>query len=167
MPAGFIVRFSRPVLEKTLKRDVITINAVTTEQATGWRVARRIPVVGVDLEPEPGYLKDYPELPKGTTNQMRVKVRPEWVQGRNRTRPRIMAERARLPHRDRDLRRLHPRLSRPGDRRESGRPESRADRQRHARRHVSIELPRRAQAARCPGLRRRRMTMNDCAARTS
>jgi hypothetical protein len=75
----FVVRFSQPVLEKTLKRDVITINAVTTEQATGWRVARRIPVVALDLTPEKGYLKDYADLPKDTTNQMRVKVRPEWV----------------------------------------------------------------------------------------
>ena len=77
--ASFTVRFSRPVLEKTLKRDVIAISAVTTEQATGWRVARRIPVIGLDVSPEKGYLKNYPELPPGTTNQMRVKVRPEWI----------------------------------------------------------------------------------------
>jgi len=76
---GFIVRFSRPIREKTLERDVISINAVTTEQSTGWRVTRRIPVVGLDLAPEQGYLKDYPDLPPGTTNQMRVKVRAEWV----------------------------------------------------------------------------------------
>jgi hypothetical protein len=76
---GFVVRFSQPVLEKTLKRDVITISAVTTEQATGWRVARRIPVVGLDLAPDKDSLKDYPDLPSGTTNRMRVKVRPEWI----------------------------------------------------------------------------------------
>jgi len=75
----FVVRFSHPVLEKTLKRDVITISAVTTEQATGWRVARRIPVVGLDLTADKTSLKDYPDLPAGTTNQMRVKVRPEWI----------------------------------------------------------------------------------------
>jgi len=76
----FIVRFSEPILETTLKRDVITISAVTTEQATGWRVARRIPVIGVDTTPAKGYLKHYPDdLPPGTTNQMRVRVRPEWI----------------------------------------------------------------------------------------
>ena len=75
----FVVRFSQPILKKTLKRDVITISAVTTEQATGWRIARRIPVIDVDVTPEKGYLQQYPELPSGTTNQMRVKVRPEWI----------------------------------------------------------------------------------------
>jgi hypothetical protein len=73
----FVVRFSRPVLNRTLKRHVITMAAVTTEQATGWRVSRLVPIVGLDLDPDPEHLDQ--ELPPGTTNQMRVLVRPEWV----------------------------------------------------------------------------------------
>jgi hypothetical protein len=72
-----VVRFSQPVLAHTLDRDVIAIDAVTTEQATGWRVARRMPIVSLDLTPDEEHYDG--KLPRGTTNQMRVIVRPEWV----------------------------------------------------------------------------------------
>ena len=72
------VQFSGPVLEQTLRRDVVEVEAVTTEQSTGWRVARRVPVIGLDLTPAPPP-SGQAALPPGTTNQMRLQVRPEWI----------------------------------------------------------------------------------------
>jgi hypothetical protein len=77
---GFVVRFSGPVIADTVRRDAVVMCAVTTEQATGWRVSRRVPIVDLDLTPDLSELKGYAGgLPAGTTNQMRFVVRSEWI----------------------------------------------------------------------------------------
>jgi hypothetical protein len=76
---NFVVRFSGPVLTETLKRDVIAIAVITREPGTGWRILRRIPILELDLTPHSEPPAGYSALPEGTTNQMRVLVRPRWV----------------------------------------------------------------------------------------
>jgi hypothetical protein len=75
----FVVRFSQPVLIETLRRDTIVITVITREPGTGWRLPRRVPIVGIDTTPHHDPPPGYPQLPDGTTNQMRVLVRPRWV----------------------------------------------------------------------------------------
>lgn len=69
------VTFSGPVQTNTLRWDVVAITVYTVEQSTGWRIARRVPVVDPILTPEPPDAK----LPKDTTNQLRVCVRKSWL----------------------------------------------------------------------------------------
>jgi hypothetical protein len=70
----FRVRFSGPVLVDTLRPDSVVMSAITTEQATGWRIPRRVPIIGMDHSPTTGA-----SLPPGTTDQMRLIVRKKWI----------------------------------------------------------------------------------------
>jgi hypothetical protein len=67
----FSVVFSGPVLVETIHPDVVTMTAITLEQATGWRVLHRVPIRALD--PSTGS-----NVPPGTTDRMRVVVPKRW-----------------------------------------------------------------------------------------
>jgi hypothetical protein len=70
---GFVVRFSAPVFVDTIRFDSVVMRAITIEQATDWRLVRRIPIVRLDFTPAAS------GLPPGTTDQMRFHVSPHWI----------------------------------------------------------------------------------------
>jgi hypothetical protein len=67
----FVIRFSRPVLKKTILRDTVVMTAITIEQSSGWRLTRRVPISWIDTTPT----KDYGD---GLTDQIRVFVDYYW-----------------------------------------------------------------------------------------
>jgi len=71
---AFAVRFSTPVLIDTIRYDSISMRAVTIEQATDWRLIRRIPIVRLDYTPHAAG-----PFPSGTTDQVRVYVSTDWI----------------------------------------------------------------------------------------
>jgi len=80
-PAGttdFVIGFTGPVRADTIGVDTVVMRAVILEQATGWRVTRRVPLNRIDTAPRraaPGT----PPLPTGTTDQIRLHVNPRWI----------------------------------------------------------------------------------------
>jgi hypothetical protein len=71
---AFAVRFSAPVVIDTIRYDSISMRAVTVEQATDWRLIRRIPITRLDFTPH----GSGPFL-AGTTDQVRVHVSTDWI----------------------------------------------------------------------------------------
>lgn len=71
---AFALRFSAPVIIDTIRYDSISMRAITIEQATGWRLIRRIPITGFDFTPH-----GEAPFPPGTTNQVRVHVSTNWI----------------------------------------------------------------------------------------
>jgi hypothetical protein len=71
---AFAVRFSAPVIIDTIRYDSIAMRAITIEQATDWRLIRRIPITHFDFAQHGDA-----ELPPGTTNQVRVHVSTDWI----------------------------------------------------------------------------------------
>lgn len=69
----FVVRFSAPVFIDTIRYDSVQMRAITIEQATDWRLIRRIPIVRFDYTPHTGGL-----MPN-TTDQIRIIVSSDWV----------------------------------------------------------------------------------------
>lgn len=69
---AFAVRFSGPVLKDTIRFDSVVMRAVTIEQATDWRVTRRVPIARLDLTP-------HGKVPPGTTDQLRIYVPGDWI----------------------------------------------------------------------------------------
>ncbi len=69
----FVVRFSAPVLTDTIRYDSIVMRAITIEQATDWRLIRRIPIVRLDFTPYQS--QGFP----GTTDQVRIYVSSDWI----------------------------------------------------------------------------------------
>src|SRR5262249_9699300 len=57
-----------------LRPDSVVMSAITTEQATGWHIPRRVPIIGIDHSPTTGAT-----LPSGTTDQIRLIVRKKWI----------------------------------------------------------------------------------------
>jgi hypothetical protein len=76
----FVVKFSGPVQIESLRPDAVAMTVFTAEQATGWQIARRVPIAELDTTPDPDHGgKGCHPLPPGTTNQLRVKVKPRWI----------------------------------------------------------------------------------------
>jgi hypothetical protein len=67
----FVVQFSGPVLRKTILRDTVVMTAITIEQASGWRIPRRVPIARIDTTPT------HP-MPDGLTDQMQLYVDYAW-----------------------------------------------------------------------------------------